>query len=94
MDGKFAEAIAECRKAAAAVASRLDEQLEQSIEAYKAAIHLRPDDERARMGLADVLIDMERFSEATQVLEETIRGAEGTGVREPVHSARRPGSAV
>ena len=56
-----------------AVASRLDEQLEQSIDAYKTAIRLWPADERSRMGLADVLMDMERFTEAKEVLEETIR---------------------
>jgi tetratricopeptide (TPR) repeat protein len=55
------------------VASRLDEQLEQSVAAYTAAIRVRPTDERSRMGLADVLIDMARFPEAEQVLKDTIR---------------------
>ncbi len=61
-----------------AVASRLDEQLEQSVEAYGAAIRARPTDERSRMGLADVLIDMERFTDAEQLLKETIRVVPGT----------------
>ena len=60
------------------VASRLDEQLEQSVETYGAAIRSRPTDERSRMGLADVLIDMERFTDAEQLLKETIRVVPGT----------------
>jgi len=55
------------------VASRLDEQLEQSVEAYKAAIRLRPTDERSPIALADVLTDLGRFSDAEQVLKDTIR---------------------
>ena len=45
-------------------AYRLDDQLERSVEAYSTAIRLEPSDERARIGLADVLIDLERFDEA------------------------------
>jgi tetratricopeptide (TPR) repeat protein len=58
--------------------SRLDEQIEQSLDAYTAAIRMRPTDERSRMGLADVLIDMERFSEAEKVLKETIDALPGS----------------
>ncbi len=53
------------------VASRLDEQLEQSVAAYSTAIRLQPTNERARVGLADVLMDMERFDEAERLLRET-----------------------
>jgi tetratricopeptide (TPR) repeat protein len=60
------------------VASRLDEQFEQSVDAYTTAIRARPTDERARMGLADVLIDLERFNEAAQVLKETIEALPAT----------------
>ena len=60
------------------VASRLDEQFEQSIDAYTTAIRARPTDERARMGLADVLMDLERFSEAEQVLTDTIAALPAT----------------
>jgi tetratricopeptide (TPR) repeat protein len=60
------------------VVSRLDEQLEQSVEAYTAAIRGRPADERSRMGLADVLIDMERFTEAEKVLQDAIDAVPGT----------------
>jgi tetratricopeptide (TPR) repeat protein len=56
-----------------AVASRLDEQLDQSVQAFSTAIRLRADDERARLGLADVLIDLERFDVAEALLRETIR---------------------
>jgi tetratricopeptide (TPR) repeat protein len=55
------------------VASRLDEQLEQSVTAFSAAVRLQPRNERARLGLADVLMDMERFDEAEKVLQETAR---------------------
>ncbi len=55
------------------VASRLDEQLEQSVAAFSAAVRLHPANERARVGLADVLMDMERFDEAEKVLQETAR---------------------
>jgi tetratricopeptide (TPR) repeat protein len=55
------------------VASRLDEQLEQSVAAFSAAVRLQPQNERARLGLADVLMDMERFDEAEKVLQETAR---------------------
>ncbi len=55
------------------VASRLDEQLEQSVAAFSAAVRLQPQNERARLGLADVLMDMERFDEAERVLQETVR---------------------
>jgi tetratricopeptide (TPR) repeat protein len=55
------------------IASRLDEQLEQSVAAYSAAVRLQPADERARLGLADVLMDMERFDEAERLLRETAR---------------------
>ena len=60
------------------VVSRLDEQFEQSVEAYTAAIRGRPADERSRMGLADVLVDMERFTEAEKVLQDTIDAVPGT----------------
>jgi tetratricopeptide (TPR) repeat protein len=56
-----------------AMAFRLDEQFEQSIEQYNAAIRALPTDERSRIGLADVLLTLERFGEAEQVLRETIR---------------------
>ena len=55
------------------IASRLDEQLEQSVAAFEAAVRLQPANERARLGLADVLMDMERFDEAEKVLQETAR---------------------
>jgi tetratricopeptide (TPR) repeat protein len=55
------------------IASHLDEQLEQSVAAYSTAIRLDPTNERARLGLADVLLDMERFGEAEQLLRETVR---------------------
>jgi tetratricopeptide (TPR) repeat protein len=70
-----------------AVASRLDEQLTQSVDAYSTAIRLRPGDERARFGLVDVLIDMERYDEAETVLRETIRVV----VPESVHGHYRLG---
>ena len=54
-------------------AYRLDDQLERSAEAYSTAIRLGPSDERPRLGLADVLIDLERFDEAARVLRDTIR---------------------
>jgi tetratricopeptide (TPR) repeat protein len=55
------------------VASRLDEQLEQSVTAFSTAVRLQPQNERARLALADVLMDMERFDEAEKVLQETVR---------------------
>jgi len=123
MDGRFEDAIAECRRAlasepllqpagdgdllaagagalrqgdvpgalrqlTAAVAAapgspeahrilgtayRLDDQWERSIEAYTNAIQLAPMDERARIGLADVLIDMERLDEAERALRDMVR---------------------
>ena len=54
-------------------AYRLDDQLERSIEAYSTAIRLAPTDERARIGLADVLIDRERLDDAERALRETIQ---------------------
>ena len=54
-------------------AYRLDDQLERSVEAYSTAIRLAPTDERARIGLADVLIDMERLDDAERALRETIQ---------------------
>jgi len=54
-------------------AYRLDDQLERSIEAYSTAIRLAPTDERARIGLADVLMDMERLDDAERALRETIQ---------------------
>jgi tetratricopeptide (TPR) repeat protein len=60
------------------IASRLDEQLDQSLQAYTAAVQLRPADERSRMGLADVLTDMQRFAEAEQLLKQTVAIVPGT----------------
>ena len=54
-------------------AYRLDEQMDRSVEAYSAAIRLEPMNERARIGLADVLIDMERLDDAERELRDTIR---------------------
>jgi tetratricopeptide (TPR) repeat protein len=54
-------------------ALRIDEQLEPSVAAYAAAVRLAPEDERARIGLSDVLIDLERFDEAEQTLRDAIR---------------------
>jgi tetratricopeptide (TPR) repeat protein len=55
------------------IASYLDEQLEQSVAAYSAAIRLEPTNERARLGLSDVLLDLKRFGEAEALLRETAR---------------------
>src|SRR4030095_4510274 len=59
-------------------AFRFDEQCEQSIEHYNAAVRARPMDERARLALADVLIAVERFADAEEVLKEAIRVIPGT----------------
>jgi tetratricopeptide (TPR) repeat protein len=55
------------------IASHLDDQREQSVAAYSEAIRLEPANERARLGLADVLVDMERYDEAELRLRETAR---------------------
>jgi tetratricopeptide (TPR) repeat protein len=55
------------------IASHLDEQFEQSVAAYSTAIRLEPANERARLGLADVLLDLERFGETEELLRETTR---------------------
>jgi tetratricopeptide (TPR) repeat protein len=55
------------------IASHLDDQLEQGATAYAEAIRLDPGNERARLGLADVLTDLKRFDEAERVLRETAR---------------------
>jgi tetratricopeptide (TPR) repeat protein len=57
---------------------RLDDQLDRSVEAYSTAVRLRPADDRARIGLADVLIDMERLDDAERVLRETITAVPGS----------------
>jgi tetratricopeptide (TPR) repeat protein len=62
---------------ALATAYRLDDQLDRSVEAYATAIRLQPGNERARLGLADVLIDMDRLDDAERSLRETIQAVPG-----------------
>jgi tetratricopeptide (TPR) repeat protein len=61
-----------------AMALRLDEQFDRSLEEYRAAIRQRPTDERSRIALADLLASAERFADAEQVLKETVRDVPGT----------------
>jgi tetratricopeptide (TPR) repeat protein len=56
----------------AGVAFWADEQYEKSIEAFTAAVQVRPRDERARIALADVFAAAGKRAEAQQTLTETI----------------------
>jgi tetratricopeptide (TPR) repeat protein len=56
---------------------RLDDQPDRSADSYSTAIRLRPDDERARLALADVLIDAGRLDDAERALRDAIRAVPG-----------------
>jgi tetratricopeptide (TPR) repeat protein len=56
-----------------------DEQYDNSIEQFKAAIRLGPDDERSRIALSDVLVRIGRVADAEQLLKETIQKIPASG---------------
>jgi tetratricopeptide (TPR) repeat protein len=49
-----------------------DEQYDKSADQFKAAIQLRPDDERSRIALSDVFVATGRLPDAERLLKETI----------------------
>jgi len=61
------------------VAYWADQQYDRSLEHLRAAIHLSPDDERARRAMADVLLKTGRFIDAAQVLKEALPVIPGSG---------------
>jgi tetratricopeptide (TPR) repeat protein len=61
------------------IAYRADEQYDNSIEQFKAAIRLDPHDERSSIALADVLETTGRLNEAEEVLKRTLQSIPGSG---------------
>lgn len=61
------------------VAYAVDEQFDRSAEQLTLAIRLAPDDERARIALADSLTDAGRAEDAFRTLSETARLFPGSG---------------
>jgi tetratricopeptide (TPR) repeat protein len=49
-----------------------DRRLNEAIEAFTAAVRLNPRDERARLGLADALIESDRLADAKQTLQDAL----------------------
>ena len=56
-----------------------DDQFDNGIAQFKTAIRLRPDDERARVALADVLVAAGKLTDAEQAFKEAIRAVPGSG---------------
>jgi tetratricopeptide (TPR) repeat protein len=61
------------------IAYQADEQYDQSVEQFKAAIELDPLDERSRLALADVYLLMGRPSDAEQALNGTLQVLPASG---------------
>jgi tetratricopeptide (TPR) repeat protein len=62
-----------------ALAYWADDQFDKSIDQYNAAIRLNPDDERSRIGLADVLIAAHRSMDAERALKDTLLAIPDSG---------------
>jgi tetratricopeptide (TPR) repeat protein len=56
-----------------------DEQFDKGVEEFETAIGLRPDDERSRVALADLLAAAGRPAEAEQAFKDAIRAVPGSG---------------
>jgi tetratricopeptide (TPR) repeat protein len=56
-----------------------DEQYDNAVDQFRAAIRLRPGDERSRLALADVLVLAGNLADAEQALKETIRAIPTSG---------------
>jgi tetratricopeptide (TPR) repeat protein len=61
------------------VAYWIDGQFDKSIEELRTASRIRPDDERARIALADVLVEVGRLSEAERALQDTLQTIPDSG---------------
>jgi tetratricopeptide (TPR) repeat protein len=60
-------------------AFRLDQQYGASIDQFEIAIRLRPDDERSRLALADVLFESGQRDRVEQVLRDAIQAIPASG---------------
>ncbi|PWT86698.1 MAG: hypothetical protein C5B57_00635 [Blastocatellia bacterium] len=56
-----------------------DEQYDNAAGAFRTAIRLQPQDERSRLGLADVLVAAGKPDEAEQAFKDAIRAVPGSG---------------
>jgi tetratricopeptide (TPR) repeat protein len=64
---------------ALAIAYRLDDQYDRSLETFRSAIQARPDDERSWTGLADALTALGRLEEAETALKQAIQAVPASG---------------
>jgi uncharacterized protein (TIGR02996 family) len=60
-------------------AFRLDQQYGPSIDQFETAIRLRPDDERPRLALADVLFESGQKDRVEEVLRDAVQAIPGSG---------------
>jgi uncharacterized protein (TIGR02996 family) len=60
-------------------AFRLDQQYGASIDQFETAIRLRPDDERPRLALADVLFESGQKDRVEEVLRDAVQAIPGSG---------------